>query len=131
MRKRTLADFYTLWVYGGITGTTQDLTIALSRFIHQLLPNERVFADKGYRGCPIFLTPIAGKWETLSQAQQTWNFIHTHLHWAHIERVNKRLKHWKCLKTPWRHDISHHHFAFYVIAKITNIALLVEPLNAE
>ncbi len=117
------------WVFGGFGGAVHDLTIARSALVNQLQQGEKIFADKGYRGENCFLTPFAGRWDTLSDAERTWNKFHTNMHFEHIERVNRRLKIWNCLHTAWRHDLDKHHIVFKIVASITNIEFVFHPLN--
>src|SRR5437764_259686 len=93
-----------VWVSGGVPGSIHDLTLARNKFISKLNEGEKVWADKGYHGEPCFAVPISGKSENHSPAEKQWNKMHTNMHFNHCERVNRRLKKWKCLKIPWRHD---------------------------
>lgn len=120
-----------VWVYGGIPGSVHDSNIATTKLITHLAAGEKVFADKGYAGSSSFLIPFAGRWDQLTISQQAWNKMHTHIHFEHIERVNKRLKIWKVLSQPWRHELERHHFVFYVLAKLTNVEFQVNPLNKQ
>lgn len=124
-----LVDGIICWVWGGLAGSVGDLTIARSNLLKFLLPGEKLFADKGYRGEDAFLIPHQGRWEDLTPAQQEWNKLHTNVHFQHIERVNNRLKIWDCLTKEWRHPLEKHHIAFFVIANLTNLELVFHPLN--
>lgn len=117
------------WVHGGCPGKVHDLTLAGSAFLQQLLPGERVFADKIYTGCASFLVAHKGRLEHLTPEQQQWNNYHTLVHFEHIERVNRRLKIWKSMKKEWRHSLLLHSYSFNVIAKLTNVELAFYPLN--
>lgn len=114
-----------VWVNGPFKGTVHDVTIARSTIIHQMLPEERALADKAYIGDMHFLCPFKPPRTIL---EKEFNTKHYQVRQS-IERLNRRFKKWNCLSTPWRHDVCHHHFAFYVIASITQIDLLIHPIN--
>jgi len=46
-----------------------------------------------------------------------------------IERCNKRLKQFHCLKNTWRHDIDQHPYIFALICYITQLNFIYQPLT--
>jgi hypothetical protein len=91
---------------------------------------ERVFADKEYIGQRCFIVPCRGRPELLTERPKAFNQLHTKMYWAHIERVNQRLKVWKFFEHRARYSHLKHERAFVAITRIVNIDLLVRPLWA-
>jgi len=95
-------------------GSNPDLAIFRRSLKQCLLWNEKVIADKGYRGEPQVWLPSEG-----SAGQ-----IEAHrLIRARHESFNKRLKQWGCLKQVWRHELSHHHLVFNAVALLTQLSI--------
>jgi hypothetical protein len=120
-----------VWVYGGIPGSCSDITIARAKIIHQLLPTEKIWADKGYIGEVCFITPKKGLYDRLSPEDKAWNTWHSRHHFQHIERINQCLKVWEALKQQWRHSHGKHNLAFFVICRIVNVDLIQHPIWAQ
>lgn len=113
-----------VWCNGPFKGSVHDLTIARSDLIHLLNEGEALLADKAYLGEECFITPHRpARTETEKQFDAIVN-----KHRQRIERINKRIKHFRSVKEIWRHDISLHHFVFIVVTHITNINLIEKPL---
>jgi len=74
---------------GFVEALVVGLMIYLSpeQAVNSLLPSERVLTDTGYRGCDSFLSH---RWDTLRRKPRCGTKLHTHLHFEHIERVNRR-----------------------------------------
>lgn len=108
-----------VWVHGPFPcGRNPDISIFRSSLLHHLGKNERVEADDGYIGehpryvkCPKGFTNPE---ETLFMQQRVRN---------RQETVNKRFKHWECLKQIFRHNLVHHGDVFRSIAVITQLAI--------
>ena len=95
-------------------GSNPDLAIFRRSLRQSLLLDERVIADKGYRGEPRVWLPSEG-----SAIQ-----IEAHrLIRARHESFNKRLKQWGCLKQVWRHQLSDHHLVFNAVALLTKLSI--------
>lgn len=120
-----------VWVFGSIPGAIHDITIARERFLYNLLPDEKVWADKGYRGENCFILPQVGKLASLSPAQRIYNQWHSQHHFQHIERINRRIKVWGVARLTWRHSLDKHQQAFLAICRIVNIDLIAHPIWAE
>jgi len=115
-----------VWVNGPFKGSTHDLTIAKSNIIHQMLPGEKALGDLGYIGHHNFVCPYK---PARSQEQKLFNRNHYAIRQS-IERLNKRLKLFNCLKTKWRQSFELHKCAFYLITYITQIVITnYEPLT--
>lgn len=114
-----------IWVRGAFGGSVHDLTIARRELIFHLSPNERILADKAYIGEPNhFICPYK---PPKTQSQLEFNSCQ-HKHRAIVERMNRRIKIFHCLTTPWRHDLTLHEIVFFVCCQITNLSLCYEPL---
>ena len=108
-----------VWLNGGFpAGRWTDLNIFRFSLKHHLDEGERVEADDGYLGeapgkvkCPrSFVNPPENE-----EMQRLCRSRH--------ETVNGRMKAWKILAEPYRHDISTHGEVFRAIAVITQLAI--------
>jgi hypothetical protein len=121
----TISNPRIIWVNGPFVGSDSDLTIARADLLNILQPGERVLADKGYRGPDAALwTPI---WAPANQAERYENRLHSQIR-SKIERVNRRIKIFKCFDTIWRHDFEFNGDCFVVACLIVNILLAERPL---
>ena len=78
-----------------------------------LLPQERVEADKGYRGeYDKVDLPHEGLPKKSARLQK---YAKTRIRARH-ETVNGRFKQFNCLKNVWRHDLAKHKMTFRSIA---------------
>ena len=111
-------------VTGGFPGSMHDFTMSiLSGLFEDLLPGELVLADKGYIGDESIVTPVRrpatdDEWETnraLSSVREL------------VEHSIGRLKVFKCLTTPWRHDLTLHPIVFMLICNIMNLEFTFHP----
>jgi hypothetical protein len=114
-----------IWICGPFPGSTHDLTIARSAVVHQLGLQEKALADKAYIGDSHFLTPYK---PAITEEQKEFNRT-VHQTRQKIERIIKRIKHFRCLKETWRHELELHSIVFTVCAQITNLCLMHEPLG--
>jgi hypothetical protein len=94
-----------IWANCGFRGAVSDIRIARSNFIGKLGPQERVLADKGYRGEAKIIIPILGN--NLNPAERNFNFTHNSKRQI-IERVNKRVKIFDVFKFWTRLDYEFH-----------------------
>jgi hypothetical protein len=77
-------------------------------------PGERVEADMGYRGEPLYISvPTSYTSERHKAAKAKARARH--------ETVNRRLKHWQCLKQVFRHDMSKQSAVFHAVAVLTQL----------
>jgi len=96
----------------------------------------RLLGDKGYKGSKIILSPIKNPRKTkktpqppsLSFGEKTFN-LNVRGRRVKVENVIGRMKRFKCLKTEWRHAIEKHALVTRVVAKLTNIHLIDQPLG--
>ncbi len=104
-----------VWVNAFECGEFPDLKIARIEYIHHVGFNEMTIADKGYQDGRYFVT----RWQVTSK-----QFVR-----ARHETVNKRLKDFKVLRIPFRHNLNDHKFCFYAIANLTQLKIgYGEPL---
>jgi hypothetical protein len=80
--------------------------------------------DKAYIGEAKFVCPFK---PATSRVQEEFNSKH-HAQRQNIERMNKRIKIFGCLKKAWRHELKFHEIIFSVICQVTNLSLVFEPL---
>jgi hypothetical protein len=90
--------------------------------------NEIALADKGYMGeSDHLLTSYKGP---KNDYERNINYKIDRKR-QEIERVNQRIKNFKCFETPWRgHDFDLQEDCFYAVCKIINILLEQHPLCA-
>ena len=107
-----------------------DVTITLQSGLRFLLsPNEAGIADKGYRNDRItFLSPLSGHRFSLSNDENAFNFL---IYYARqsVERVLRRLTIFQILRYCWRYSLFLHALVVCVCAKLTNLNLLIKPLD--
>lgn len=101
-----------VWINGPFPcGRYADITIFRRDLIHELEDNEKVEADKGYRGEPNFIvTP------------QEDNLVQSAVRGRH-ETVNKRFKQFGCLYQTFRHGLQKHFFCFNAVVALTQLAI--------
>ena len=81
-----------MWVNGSVPcGSWSDLRLARSAFVLELGQNEKVLADSGYRDPRFF--------RHQDEDQSHWIIL------ARQETINARLKSFRILTTPFRHDL--------------------------
>ena len=118
-----------IWVNGPFKGSANDLTIARSEFVRQLPDNERALADLGYLGDWHFIVPYK---PARDHEQRIFNLHHYTLRQS-IERVNKRVKQFNCLKNLWRlrgeEGFFLHKCAFHTICYLTQLSFEEQPLS--
>lgn len=120
-----------VWVAGPYFGSASDLTIVRnSGFLNLLGARECAYADKIYVGEPSLLIPFRGRDWQLSHEQWIWNDFHRRLR-VRVENAIGRIKHFHCLRIPWRHKISQHVIAFWCCAQIAAIDLILHPVRAD
>ena len=85
--------------FGGVPcGEYPDITLARSRYLNMVMIGEKTMADNGYQD-PNFIYPFAFP---ESAAAQKLIIMAKH------ETLNKRLKQFNVLRTPYRHNIFPH-----------------------
>lgn len=107
------------WINGGYPpGVWNDDMVFKDALVHELEKGERVEADGGYRGsaptyakCPGTVWTEAEKKEMQQRAR------------SRQETVNLRLKNWKILAVPYRHDVYQHQNVFFAVAVLTQLAI--------
>jgi putative transposase len=120
----SIATGFIVWVAGGYPGSYHDLSVSrLSGLFEALLEGELVLADKGYIGEPAVVTPMRqpetdDEWDTNHELSSIRILV---------EHVNGRLKVFKCLTTPWRHELQLHAVVFHLICNIMNLEFTFHP----
>mmetsp|Transcript_30071 Transcript_30071/g.87946 ORF Transcript_30071/g.87946 Transcript_30071/m.87946 type:complete len:113 (+) Transcript_30071:1597-1935(+) len=93
-----------------------DLTIFRRWLKWELDEGERVEADRGYRGEPCCKTPVD---EHRPERAKMLASVIRNRH----ETMNKRFKHFGCMKQAFRHGIAKHAVCFRAIAVIVQLSL--------
>ena len=106
---------------GPVPGRIHDLTLFRAELINRLDTGEKVLADKAYQGegdsC---VTPFRGKDLTPNQDQ-----FNTALGRKRIvvEHAFGKMKVFKALTTPWRHELERHKKIANIVANIVNLKI--------
>ena len=104
-----------VWINGPYECSVNDLTIFRDALMFYLDKDERVEADKGYRGVdPEFAKTPAGL--TRGKEKKLQSTVR-----SRHETVNKRLKQFGILSGVYRHDLFNHNFVFRAVAVITQL----------
>jgi hypothetical protein len=105
-----------VWIHGPFPcGSFPDLKIFRLGIKHVLRRGERVWADKGYRGERVVLTPLTA----ISQEHKREMDVARARH----ETINGRFTDYGSLNQVWRHDRAKHHLAYESIAVITQLEI--------
>jgi hypothetical protein len=122
-------DGYPLHVTLGVPGSVHDLTLFKMSSISEVLFQDEFFlADKGYQGHTALVIPFKQASTTLTPHQQNFNSVISSVRQV-VEHCIGRIKIFKCLTTPWRHDLYLHQAAFSVCTKITALKCLFYPVH--
>jgi len=114
-----------VWIAGPIPGSTHDITLCRrSGILTMLLPGEFIMADKGYIGEAQIITPF----KTPTTTQKLFNSQLGQLR-VIVENTYGRVKHFRCLKHEWTHDLSLHPLTFYFICQLVNLDVIFHPLR--
>ena len=84
-----------------------------------------MLADKAYIGDHHFITPFK---PAQTEAEKYFN-TQVHKQRQKIEKIIRRIKIWRAVKCVWRHGIELHYYVFHVIANITYLLLIINPLD--
>jgi len=106
---------YIVWYFGPFPAGKSDLQIYRIRLKTILGPNEKVVADKGYRGDYTVDTPFDAKSDVHKKMMNTARARH--------ETINARLKKWGVLKQEFRHHRSKHGQCFEAVAAVTQLEI--------
>ncbi|KAJ3316948.1 hypothetical protein HDU76_001453 [Blyttiomyces sp. JEL0837] len=112
---------------GGVpAGEMTDLEMVRETLLPKLGKNEKIAADRGYRGEDRVMTYIDGRGQRDDViARHNENIKNMK---ARHETVNKRLKDFAILTQMFRGNMDRHHILFAAVAEITNIKLQRQPL---
>lgn len=112
-------------------GKTHDSKIFKnSGIIENTYQNDVFLGDKAYTTCPKVVTPKKGKRANLSEADKSLNSLIGQSR-VIIERVFGRLKVFKIFSEDYRHDLAEHHKFFKVGCNVTQLGILLFPLQKE
>ena len=104
------------WFHGPFPcGMMSDLRIFRLKLKQLLLPGEKVFADKGYKGDIKCVTPYEAKNKSHKRAMV--------LSRARHETINRRFKTWGVLYQTWRNENEKHAFVFKAVVTIVQIEI--------
>ena len=94
-----------VWVNGGVPCGVNDLTLARSKLVKKLLPEEKIVADRGYRDDKYFIHPfLANHYSEMTKKIR-----------ARHENVNRRIKFFKSVGGKFRHDPHKHVKYFFAV----------------
>ena len=126
----SIGDPKIIWLAGPFKGSAADSTISeFSHVKHQLLPNESLLADQGYRGDLVsFLVPLPGHRNTLDADQKAQNYLIYSARVA-IERVIQRISTFYVFSGVWRASFTLHKKCAKVVCKLLNLFFEFEPLD--
>jgi len=118
-----LTDSRIVWWKGPIRGARHDAA-AFREFgmSDHLLAGECVLGDFGYRGLERVVTPFHQADPALNHRIYSARVV--------IEQVNGRLADFGCLDQVWRHSIEHHLPVAHVLAHVSNMKLVYQPIRA-
>jgi hypothetical protein len=106
-----------VWVNGPFPcGAWPDMKIFKNDLVLELDENERVEADKGYRGSPQKVSTPQRFSMNKKREEMKARVRSRH------ETVNKRLKQWGCLDQVYRHDLKKHAAIFRSVLTITQLS---------
>ena len=107
------------WVNGGYPcGEMNDDMVFNGALVHELEEGERVETDGGYRGSAPRHVKCPGTVWTDAEKKKMQQRVR-----SRQETVNLRLKNWKILDVPYRHDIYQHQNVFFAVAVLTQLAI--------
>ena len=106
-----------VWTNGPFPcGRWPDITIFRSGLMDNLLPGERVEADRGYRGQPDKIR-IPDQFENLEEKKKKQRARSRH------ETVNRRFKQFNILKHEFRHNLHNHQIVFQSVVVLTQLSI--------
>lgn len=119
---------FIVWIHGPLPcGSHPDITVFRSGLKQALVVGERVEADRGYRGEPLYISVPDDH-----QSEQH-KIAKSHARARH-EQINRRFKQFQVLHQIFRHDTTKHAEVFWAVAVITQLSIelgdtLVWPVN--
>ncbi|KAN0004751.1 hypothetical protein ACTFIU_001989 [Dictyostelium citrinum] len=112
------------YLSGPHIGSEHDLTVYRKEVAHlELLPGEKIFADKGYCCNEFnnkFITPIKKTHETMLTNEEHCfnNWVSSHR--INVEKFFKDLKNYEILKKDWRSSIDKHMKMVFFLTWVVN-----------
>ena len=114
---------------GPFKGSAADVSVFRDTLVPRLRPNEKVMTDKGYHlETERCWFPPVGHINALSVEEKIRRRKVTRI--RHLnERVVGRLKFWRFFKRRWHYSYAYNELCAHVIARLTNLELIVHPLT--
>jgi hypothetical protein len=114
--------------WAALPGSGVDVTLARrSAVFDKLLDWEYAMCDKGYYGLgDRVVLPLKGNWDSFTLDQQLWNRAINSVRVSQ-EHLNREIKIFDVLTTPFRHDLMLHPFVFHTAANLANIRMRTAP----
>ena len=109
----SIATGQIVWINGGIPCKTHDLTLARSKLVRKLLPEEKIIADSGYRDDRFFLHHIA-----VINTPKFYKNVR-----ARHENINRRIKTFSVIGSTFRHPLHKHVPCFFAVANIVQLKM--------
>lgn len=98
-----------VWFHGPFPAGMSDLQVFRIKLAQMLMPQEKVIADRGYRGEPLIITPL--NYPNNRELQVSMGEAR-----ARHETINRRFKQWGALAQRFRHGFDKHGLTFTAIA---------------
>jgi hypothetical protein len=106
-----------VWLNGPYPGSIHDIQCCrIGGILNKLERNEFIFGDKGYAEKQKIIT----SWQV--QGMKPIRSI--------VENTIGRIKFFRCLKVPWRHDIALHHIVFSIATQIIALEMILDLLGS-
>ena len=116
-------------VFGPCPASVGDKTLwALSKVADLMPPGKSVLGDAGYVGCRGVLHPLNPGTDFDVPNVRHHNRRIRAVRWQ-VEAFFSRVKAFKAMSTPWRHDLSLHACAFALLTSLLNFHLRLHPLD--
>lgn len=118
----SIATGYIVWFNGPFKcGANPDIKVFRKALKYKLAPGERVEADRGYRGDPLFVS-TADDYET-----EEHKIMKNHARSRH-EQINRLFKNFQSLDQTFRNDATKHSLVFQTVVLIVQLQIKLEEV---
>ncbi len=113
---------------GPYKGSCSDVSIVRNSVIPMLEENEKIMCDKGYLNESRCITPVKGKFATLSREEKGFSLEVAQVRQLN-ERVIGRVMQWGLMTKKWTLGFDFHELCARCVAKLTQLQLYTSPLT--